>query len=101
MATTHHCPKKSKGNCRKHVKTPTKHKPYFPEHQTYCRGPTCDERIHLITEACVKCAARQQQEERRKKEEERKQKENDAAEKRKMALAQSERDKKGKTKNKW
>jgi hypothetical protein len=100
MVTTHHCPKKYKGNCRKATKTPLKHKPYCPEHQTYCRGEGCDERVHLITEPCVKCAARQKQEEKRKMEEERKQKEREAAERKKKAMEQSERDRKAKTKTK-
>jgi hypothetical protein len=51
--TTHHCPKKSKGGCRK-GKT-AKGFPYCPEHQTFCTAKG-KERKHLKTEKCGICA---------------------------------------------
>jgi hypothetical protein len=98
MVTTHHCPKQKKGGCRKPFKTPIRHKLYCPEHQTYCPGEGCEERVHLKTEGCVKCIGRQQAEERKRKEEERKRKEKEEKEKEAAALAQSIRDKNNKNK---
>lgn len=96
--TTHHFPKKSKGGCRKASKTPVERFPYCPEHQTYCANQGCNERIHLKTEACIKCVGRQEAEEKKRKEEERKKKAKDDAEKKAAQQAQSVRDKNPKNK---
>jgi hypothetical protein len=96
--TTHHCPKKSKGGCRKGYKTRLLNKSYCPEHQTYCPNPGCKERVHLKTEACVQCVARQQADDKKKKEDERKRKAKEDAERKAAQQAQSMRDKTPKNK---
>jgi hypothetical protein len=90
--TTHHCPKKYKGGCRKE-KTPRFKKHYCPEHQTYCKNPGCEEIVHLRTEECVKCAGKRQADEKKKKDEERRRKAKEDSEKKAAQQAQSMRDK--------
>lgn len=46
--STHHCPKRTLGNCRKHD-----HLNYCATHQTRCKEHT--RMIHLITEPCPTC----------------------------------------------
>ncbi|KAH0349136.1 hypothetical protein KCU81_g2849, partial [Aureobasidium melanogenum] len=50
-STTHHCPRRSHGNCRK-GKTSYK-APYCTKHQTYCAA---HKKSYLQTEDCPECA---------------------------------------------
>lgn len=54
-STPHHCPKQSKGKCRKNVYTPKWKKPYCPAHKTY-HCPK--EYTFLQTEKCPGCGWR-------------------------------------------
>lgn len=77
-STTHHCPKKSKGGCRK-GNTPTGF-PYCTLHMTYCRDPRCTPDYPFLKgQGCNNCKGRQ---EREKKEKEEKRKAEDKAKER-------------------
>jgi hypothetical protein len=65
--TTNHCPKKSKGGCRK-AKTPAG-APYCGVHQIYCTVPGCaSEYTFLKSEKCKTCTNRKAYEQKQKDE---------------------------------
>ncbi len=65
--TTHHCPKKSQGGCRR-AKTPGG-APYCSNHQIYCKVPGCSsEYPFLKTEQCKACNNRKAYEQKQKDE---------------------------------
>lgn len=84
---THHCPKKSKGGCRK-AETP-RGVPYCSNHQTYCQVPGCSSKYpYLITEKCKTCNNRKAYEQKQKDE---KKKADDKAKKDKKDREERER----------
>lgn len=85
--TTHHCPKASKGGCRK-AETPSR-MPYCATHQTYCKVAGCSsEYPFLLGQGCNTCKGRAEQERKMKKE---KKKAEDKAKKEKKELEERER----------
>ncbi len=94
---THHCPKKSKGGCRK-GKGPTNF-PYCTLHQTYCKDSRCKGDFpYLLNQQYNRCLGRKEAERReqeaKKKAEEQEKKEKKAREEReKREKAQSRKQK--------
>jgi hypothetical protein len=85
--TTHHCPKKSKGGCRR-ARTPGG-APYCAVHQIYCKVPGCSsEYPYLLTEKCRTCINRKAYEQKQKDE---KKKADDKAKKDKKDREERER----------
>ena len=86
-STTHHCPKKSKGGCRK-GHTPTNF-PYCTTHQAYCKDSRCTPDYPFLQgQGCNNCKGRA---ERERKEKEAKKAAEDKAKKEKKEREEKEK----------
>ncbi|TGO10212.1 hypothetical protein BTUL_0141g00170 [Botrytis tulipae] len=62
-STIHHCPKKSKGNCRRAYTPGPNSRPYCSTHMTYCKEEGCRLPYLLGNQRCERCAATAEKEE--------------------------------------
>ncbi|KAF7961267.1 hypothetical protein EAE96_000933 [Botrytis aclada] len=66
--TVHHCPQKSKGNCRRAYTPGPNSRLYCSAHMTYCKEDGCRLQYLLGNQLCERCAAMAEKEELQAKE---------------------------------